>query len=97
VNETEDAVIRRVKPALDEPLRSMVEVRNQARVDLWRQRWNWRCALRRARPVMILACRMQIIECAGRRLARARAAVIREPGCLGAPVESLHVATRSDV
>jgi hypothetical protein len=30
----EDAVIRRVKTAFDEPLRSMVEVRNQARVHL---------------------------------------------------------------
>jgi uncharacterized protein len=33
--EAEDAVIRRMKAALDEPLRSMVEVRNQARVHLW--------------------------------------------------------------
>src|ERR1700731_4922726 len=33
--DAEDAVIRRVKAALDEPLRSMVEVRNQARVHLW--------------------------------------------------------------
>ena len=33
--ESEDAVIRRVKAAFDEPLRSMVEVRNQARVHLW--------------------------------------------------------------
>jgi hypothetical protein len=33
--EAEDAVIRRVKAALDEPLRSMVEVRKQARVHLW--------------------------------------------------------------
>ena len=33
--EAEDAVIRRVKAAIDEPLRSMVEVRNQARVHLW--------------------------------------------------------------
>jgi uncharacterized protein len=31
----EDAVIRRVEAAFDEPLRSMVEVRNQARVHLW--------------------------------------------------------------
>ena len=31
----DDAVIRRVKTAFDEPLRSMVEVRNQARVHLW--------------------------------------------------------------
>src|SRR5256885_7949256 len=30
--DAEDAVIRRVKAAFDEPLRSMVEVRNQARV-----------------------------------------------------------------
>ena len=33
--EAEDAVISRVKVAFDEPLRSMVEVRNQARVHLW--------------------------------------------------------------
>jgi uncharacterized protein len=33
--EAEDAVIRRVRAAFDEPLRSMVEVRNQARVYLW--------------------------------------------------------------
>jgi uncharacterized protein len=33
--EAEDAVIRRVKAAFEEPLRSMVEVRNQARVHLW--------------------------------------------------------------
>jgi uncharacterized protein len=33
--DAEDAVIRRVKAAFDEPLRSAVEVRNQARVHLW--------------------------------------------------------------
>src|SRR5580700_2506533 len=33
--DAEDAVSRRVKAAFDEPLRSMVEVRNQARVHLW--------------------------------------------------------------
>jgi hypothetical protein len=33
--EAEDAVIRRVSAAFDEPLRSIVEVRNQARVHLW--------------------------------------------------------------
>jgi hypothetical protein len=33
--DAEDAVIRRVKAAFDETLRSMVEVRNQARVHLW--------------------------------------------------------------
>jgi uncharacterized protein len=33
--DAEDAVIRRVKAAFDEPQRSMVEVRNQARVHLW--------------------------------------------------------------
>jgi hypothetical protein len=33
--EAEDAVIRRGKAAFDEPLRSVVEVRNQARVHLW--------------------------------------------------------------
>ena len=36
--EAEDAVIRRVKAAFDEPLRNMVEVRNQARVHLWFER-----------------------------------------------------------
>jgi hypothetical protein len=33
--EAEDAVIRRVAAAFDEPLRGRVEVRNQARVHLW--------------------------------------------------------------
>jgi hypothetical protein len=33
--EAEDEVICRVKAAFDEPLRGMVEVRNQARVHLW--------------------------------------------------------------
>jgi uncharacterized protein len=33
--EAEDAVIRRVRAAFDEPLRGKVEVRNQARVHLW--------------------------------------------------------------
>jgi uncharacterized protein len=33
--EAEDRVIRRVRAALDEPLGSIVEVRNQARVHLW--------------------------------------------------------------
>jgi hypothetical protein len=33
--EAEDAVIRRVTAAFDEPLGNMVEVRNQARVHLW--------------------------------------------------------------
>jgi uncharacterized protein len=33
--EAEDAVIRRVRAAFNEPLRSVVEVRNQARVHLW--------------------------------------------------------------
>jgi uncharacterized protein len=33
--EAEDAVIRRVKAAFNDPLRSLVEVRNQARVHLW--------------------------------------------------------------
>src|ERR1700731_1668717 len=33
--EAEDAGICRVKAAFDEPLRSMIEVRNQARVHLW--------------------------------------------------------------
>lgn len=33
--EAEDAVIKRVAAAFDEPFREMVEVRNQARVHLW--------------------------------------------------------------
>src|SRR5580700_5920965 len=33
--DAEDAVIRRVEAAFDEPLRNMVEVRNQARVHIW--------------------------------------------------------------
>jgi hypothetical protein len=33
--EAEDTVIHRVRTAFDEPLRSMVQVRNQARVHLW--------------------------------------------------------------
>ena len=33
--EAEDVVIRRVAAAFEEPLRSMVEMRNQARVHLW--------------------------------------------------------------
>ena len=33
--EAEDVVIRRVAAAFEEPLKSMVEVRNQARVHLW--------------------------------------------------------------
>jgi hypothetical protein len=33
--EAEDVVIRRVRAAFNEPLKSMVEVRNQARVHLW--------------------------------------------------------------
>jgi len=35
--DAEDIVIKRVAAAFDEPLRSMVEVRNQARVHLWFQ------------------------------------------------------------
>src|SRR5580704_19262399 len=33
--DAEDAVIHRVRAAFNEPLRNMVEVRNQARVHLW--------------------------------------------------------------
>src|SRR5437660_9688097 len=36
--EAEDAIIRRVAAAFDEPLRYMVQVRNQARVHLWFER-----------------------------------------------------------
>ena len=41
--EAEDAEIRRVKAAFDEPLRSTVEVRNQARVHLWFEAKFGRC------------------------------------------------------
>jgi hypothetical protein len=36
--EAEDAIIRRVASAFDEPMRYMVQVRNQARVHLWFER-----------------------------------------------------------
>ena len=36
--EAEDAIIRRVAAAFDEPLRYMVQVRNQARVHIWFER-----------------------------------------------------------
>jgi hypothetical protein len=53
--EAEDAVIRRVKAAFDEPLRSMVEVRNQARVHLWFE-------AKFGEPYGPLACTAQALE-----------------------------------
>jgi hypothetical protein len=53
--EAEDAVIRRVKAAFDEPLRSMVEVRNQARVHLWFE-------AKFAEPYAPLSCTAEALE-----------------------------------
>src|SRR6266404_2434729 len=53
--EAEDAVIRRVKAAFDEPLRSMVEVRNQARVHLWFE-------AKFGEPYTPLSCTAQALE-----------------------------------
>src|SRR5712671_6297314 len=53
--EAEDAVIRRVKAAFDEPLRSMVEVHNQARVHLW---FEAKCS----EPYGPLSCTPQALE-----------------------------------
>src|SRR5262252_9544100 len=52
----EDAVIRRVKAAFDEPLRSMVEVRNQARVHLW-------FGEKFGEPYKALSCTAEALEC----------------------------------
>jgi hypothetical protein len=54
--EAEDAVIRRVKAAFDEPLRSMVEVRNQARVHLWFE-------AKFGEPYGPLSCTAEALEC----------------------------------
>jgi uncharacterized protein len=53
--EAEDAVIRRVKAAFDEPLRSMVEVRNQARAHLWFE-------AKFGEPYTSLSCTAQALE-----------------------------------
>jgi hypothetical protein len=53
--DAEDAVIRRVKAAFDEPLRSMVEVRNQARVHLWFE-------AKFAEPYAPLSCTAEALE-----------------------------------
>jgi uncharacterized protein len=53
--EAEDAVICRVKAAFDEPLRSMVEVRNQARVHLWFE-------AKFGEPYTPLSCTAQALE-----------------------------------
>jgi hypothetical protein len=48
-------VIRRVKAAFDEPLRSMIEVRNQARVHLWFE-------AKFAEPYTPLSCTAEALE-----------------------------------
>jgi uncharacterized protein len=53
--EAEDEVIRGVKAAFDEPLRSMVEVRNQARVHLWFE-------AKFGEPYTPLSCTAQALE-----------------------------------
>jgi hypothetical protein len=53
--EAEDAVIHRVRAAFDEPLRSMVEVRNQARVHLWFE-------AKFGEPYTPLSCTAQALE-----------------------------------
>ncbi len=53
--EAEDAVICRVKATFDEPLRSMVEVRNQARVHLWFE-------AKFGEPYTSLSCTAQALE-----------------------------------
>jgi hypothetical protein len=54
--EAEDAVIGRVKAAFDEPLRTMVEVRNQARVHLWFEP-------KFGEPYKPLSCTAEALEC----------------------------------
>jgi uncharacterized protein len=54
--EAEDAVICRVNAAFDEPLRSMVEVRNQARVHLWFE-------AKFGEPYKPLSCTAEALEC----------------------------------
>jgi uncharacterized protein len=53
--EAEDEVICRVKAAFNEPLRSMVEVRNQARVHLWFE-------AKFGEPYSPLSCTAQALE-----------------------------------
>src|SRR5256885_2063080 len=53
--DAEDKVIRRVKTAFDEPLRSMVEVRNQARVHLWFE-------AKFGEPYLPLSCTAEALE-----------------------------------
>ena len=53
--EAEDAVIRQVKAAFDEPLRSMVEARNQARVHLWFE-------AKFGEPYPPLSCTAEVLE-----------------------------------
>jgi hypothetical protein len=61
--EAEDVVIQRVKAAFDEPPRSMVEVRNQARVRLWFE-------AKFGEPYGPLSCTAQALEAAEPALTR---------------------------
>ena len=54
--DAEDAVICRVKAAFDEPLRSTIEVRNQARVHLWFEP-------KFGEPYKPLSCTAEALEC----------------------------------
>ena len=74
--EAEDAVIRRVKAAFDKPLRSMVEVRNQARVHLWFES-------KFGEPYTPLSCTAEALE----RFASATFAV----GVRSEPEDRLHI------
>jgi uncharacterized protein len=74
--EAEDEVICRVKAAFDEPLRSMVEVRNQARVHLWFE-------AKFGEPYTPLSCTPQALE----RFASATFAV----GVRAKPNDRLHI------
>src|SRR5271169_1241425 len=74
--EAEDAVIRRVNAAFGEPLRKMVEVRNQARVHLWFE-------AKFGEPYAPLSCTAEALE----RLASATFAV----GVQLEPDDRLHI------
>src|SRR5947209_17695456 len=74
--DAEDAVIRRVKAAFDEPLRTMVEVRNQARVHLWFE-------AKFGEPYTPLSCTAEALE----RFASATFAV----GVRSQPDDRLHI------
>ena len=77
--EAEDAIIRRVTTVFDEPVRSMVQVRNQARVRLWFE-------AKFGEPYTPLSCTAEALE----RFASATFAVGVRLGCtLRLPLVSL--------